>query len=283
MCAEPKLRTLNEPFGPKYANRSVLADAPDFTRIEEGHRLHAFPVEMRPYVDRYMTEPALTRLASAYNPMAPGYHLKTNRTLWKVIHANPAIKYFYEKAHLYHTFLLLRHPCPTILSMEKKYEPELSMILANESFCSTHLDSTQYDYFQDILRGGNRIQLFAAEWALEQLVPVKELPAYRDHVLVLSYEALRGEIEKGIRFVSEYCELSGIDRIIKATDAPSASTADERLQTVQEHTQSSFIAGWRKRMDPDTEKKIFEIIKTAGVDTYEVGRDLPSESYHTKF
>ncbi|MGB0370598.1 MAG: hypothetical protein ACPGN3_04550 [Opitutales bacterium] len=283
MGAEPHLRTLNEPFGPKFSGRSILAESPDFAKIEEGLRLHAFPESMLPYVDRYMNEPALTRLASAYNPLAPGYHLKTNRTLWKVIHANPAITYFYERAHLYHTFMLLRHPCPTILSMEKKYEPELGLILANETFCKEHLDDDQYSFFQNILKGGNRLELFAAEWALEQLVPVKELPKYREHIPVLSYEALRGDVARGIAFVAEYCDLSAPEKIIGATDAPSASTADERLKTVQSNNQSGFVAGWRKRMDEATEEKVFSIIRKVGVDTYEPGRDLPSPAYHTEF
>lgn len=283
MGAEPHLRTLNEPFGPKYAGRSILAESPQFTSIEEGHRLHAFPEAMLPVVDEYMAKPEHTRLASAYNPMAPGYHLKTNRQLWKVIHANPAITYFYERAKEFHTFILLRHPCPTILSMEKKYDPELDLILKNEAFCNAHLSADQYAFFQDILKSGSRIEHFAAEWALEQLVPVKELPKYREHIKVLSYEALRLDVDKGIRFIADYCDLEAPEKIIKATDIPSASTADERLKTVQANNNTSFVSSWRKRMDTDTEKRVFSIIQKAGVDTYEPGRDLPSTSYDAPY
>jgi len=283
MGAEPGLRTLNEPFGPKYAGRSILASIPEFKGIESGHRLYAFPESMLPIVDQYMSAPSYTRLASAYNPLAPGYHFKTNRTLWKVIHANPAIEYFYKRAQEFHTFMLLRHPCPTILSMERKYEPELDLILSNDAFCSEHLDSAQLNFLQDLLKNGSRLDHFAAEWALEQLVPIRKLPKYRSDIHVLSYEALRLDIDKGIGFLAEYCALEAPDKIILATNTPSASTADERLKTVQDSDQSGFIAGWRKRMDTKTEQHIFSILHKLGIDYYEFGRDLPTPDYHTEF
>lgn len=272
------LRSLNEPFGPKFVAESYLACFPEFKAIYRGHRLFEFPEILKPHVDEYMKKVAYSAISGPYNPMLPSYHLKTDRRLWKVIHANPAAEYFLERARRYHSFTLIRHPCPTVLSMSKKYAPELAIFLANEAFCQKHLDSSQFAVLKDIESRGDILELFAAEWALEQLVPCRLLPMYREHCPVISYEELRLNPATGFRYLADYCELDHLDAILKATNMPSASTADERLQLIQ-GSPEVVLESWKKYIDKETERRIFKIIQQLEIDYYEPDRLLPTPTY----
>ncbi len=270
---EPRLRSLNEPFGPKFIEGSPLAEDPDFARIYSGHRLFEFTGGICKQVECYMRDPVKSRLSGPYNPLSPSFHLRYDRSLWKVIHANPAIEFFYNKAEGFHTILLLRHPCPTILSMQKKYEPELALILENEAFCQKHLDAAQLASLQEIDRSGSLLEKFAAEWALEQLVPMQLLPKYKDRLLVLSYEALLSDPVQVIRRICKYCRLTAEESIVNALSYPSASTAGDRLEVLRSSSSDTLLRGWRQKMTTAEERRVFEIIEMLGIHSYSFGRD----------
>ncbi len=278
--AEPGLRTIDEPFGPKFVGRSLLARAPDFDTICRGHRLFAFPEAMIPWVERYMAEPRHTVIAGPYNPLRPRYHLLTRRRLWKIIHANPALEYFTTRAGDWHLFALIRHPMPTILSMSRKYEPELGMILENEAFMERWLDAGQRAFFEGVLKRGDRLELFTAEWALEQLVPHRLFSSMEREVCpVVSYEELRIAPQAGFAFLAAHCELERLDRILAASRAASASTADDRLGEVAREDARRALRRWQQTVDAETEQRLFGIIEKAGVDYYAPGRLLPTERW----
>lgn len=278
--AEPGLRSLNEPFGPKFVHRSILAGAPDFLKACSGHRLYEFTKGMAELTEKYMSDPGLSRLSGPYNPLSPSFHFCYNRSLWKVIHANPAIEYFYQRAHQFHTMLLLRHPCPTILSMQKKYEPELSLILQNKSFCQRHLDSAQFKFLMKIEDSGSTLQKFAAEWALEQIVPLKKLSPYRDRLMLISYEAILTDPGRAIQRICEYCNLSAQEEILASLKYPSASTAGHRMGELQRSSIEDLVGGWREKMSVDDESKVFEILDTLGIDSYSFGQNYVNAAYN---
>lgn len=271
---EPGLRSLNEPFGPKFIHRSILATAPGFDAVCSGHRLFQLDEDLADCTARYMTEPALNRLSGPYNPLSPSFHFRYDRTLWKVIHANPAIDYFYQQADRFHTLLLLRHPCPTILSMMRKYEPELALILRNEGFCRTYVDDAAYTAFQDIERGGTLLEKFAAEWALEQVAPLRGLEVHAAKLRILSYEALLAEPEASVSGIANFCELSDPEKILRYLRYPSASTAGDRMQTMKRASAADLIGGWRKKLSGEEEKAVFRILERAGIDNYVCGNDF---------
>jgi len=277
--AEAGLRSIDEPFGPKFVYRSYLARFPELAQIAHGHRLFDFPPSLVPRVQEYMREPGHTAICGPYNPFLPSYHLFTNRRLWKIIHANPAIEFFLRWAQEFHTFLLIRHPCPTILSMSKKYPAELATILAYQPFCAAYLSNRQFGLFKDIERGGTLLEKFAAEWALEQLVPWQVLPRYRGACEVISYEQLRLDPRRSLMHLATYCQLDQLDAIVRASNIPSASTADERLGYISSATAMDSLRSWRREIDEDMERRVFEIIDIVGIDYYEKGRDRPTQGY----
>ncbi|MEM6262801.1 MAG: sulfotransferase domain-containing protein [Bacteroidota bacterium] len=277
--AEPGLRFINEPFGPKYINRSVLNDRTEFKDFQKGHKFFQFDANIHQRVEDYLVDARHTKICGPYDPTKPNFHFRYNRRLFKVLVVNPVIDFFFDQEDHYQFLYLLRHPIPTILSSFQLPRMPLLRYLEEDSFRDNHLDEEQIGYIKWLAEHGNEYQLWAAEWVLDQLVPWKYLRNHPDAAMFISYEEMVASPRESINKIAEYCDFQRPELILRELNVPSASTTAEKFKQIGNTSAEEKLRAWRNKIDRNTQEQIFEVINRFGVDFYSLDSDMPSPQY----
>lgn len=273
--AEPGLRFVNDPLRDSWMRRKPLRGI----TLEPGDRLVEFDETIRKKINDYLGNIRYTRLCSPYDPFKPNFHLKTDRVLIKNLRVNPVIEHFLERSNTYQFLWLMRHPIPTILSSINLPRMDLMRYIEADNYREQHLSEELINFLLNLRERGNNYELWAAEWALDQLAPWKVFNARPDVSLRVSYEQLSAQPVQTVEKIAKYLNLKRPDLVVRALRIPSASTRTERLTLIEHANGNELVTAWKKKVSSKTIAQIFRVIDRFGIDYYTRSEVLPNQKY----
>jgi len=277
--AENKLRYINEPFGPKYFHRNLLNKYPQYSNFLIKNKILHVPDDFKYSLKKYVTDEKQTAICGPYNPARPNYHWISNRRIFKIIHCNPILDFFLTNFPTYFFIFLVRHPIATILSLNKSYGIQLSIYLQNKTFCKTHLTEDKVAYIKLLIEEGDRYKMWAAEWALDHLIPYTIFLNKPEKLPIISYESIVTQPKLSVDFLSHKLRLHNKDKVLKELSIPSASTSTESINKLKTYGSIKLVNSWRSKVSVQEERKMFEVIRKIGVNFYQEGDDFIQKEY----
>lgn len=271
LATQPGLRYVNEPFRGYLVAKAGLPTGLEHILPPTETKILAIPPDAQERFRTYLTDPRATRNQGPYNPFSPTFHFSTNRRVLKMLHASSVIEWIDDQQLGLDIVYLLRHPVPNVLSMTTSVAVRLEANLRHERFVARFLTPQQVELGWSILREGSKLEQFALQWCIDNLGPYRAVQAGGRDWTVLTYEELSLSPRQSVDLLAERLHLEQPEQMLRQMDVPSASTAQARVGALQSETAEKRVLGWRRRVDEDTEERIFSICDMFGIDAYERG------------
>ena len=275
--SEPHLRFVNEPLGPKFCNKTGLHKA----GISNGHKIIPRNEADVCFVMDLLKTPTMTRICGPYNPFSKTYHLWANRRVLKIIHASSLFPEIASEISRGNSVFLIRHPIPTILSMQSAgtYVHEAHEALEALKASGIELNEQIILYAEQLIAEGDELSLWALEWALEMYASWKAFDEGFFKPLIISYEELLLEPQKVISAVCNHCALEDKDRIVSSLKTPSSSTNKSKADHLYTSGATNLVRSWKNKIEEEDIARIFSVISTIGIDFYDAESFTPSVKY----
>ncbi len=210
-------------------------------------------------------------------PFSRFHRFLSRRVVIKDLRCHDLMNWF-EKRFNFKIIYLLRHPIPTALS--RKSYARLPLFLSNNLYCQRYLTPQLRAYGWSILDHGTELQKKVLDWTLQNLPPMKFLD--RGQWLCLHYEEMVLDPAANIQRLAVFIESLDKEKMLRQVNSASGSVflsdADTQRFLSQEAGNGDrlyLINKWRKRISPEEEKQVFEILRRFEIDIYEPGKDLP--------
>jgi hypothetical protein len=237
---------------------------------------------LTPYQFRRYTDDLMAGRIRVNAPVAfwrKGFRFRTDRLLLKITGGKPMMDWF-DTNYPVDVVYLVRHPVPQSLSCIRNGWPTTTKIyLRNEWFVETVLaDPALRDYAESIDRTGSELERFVVNWVVENLYSLQVLPQ-RPQWVALSYEECVVDQARVFTEVCRRLELTDIDRMRAASTRESRSSSlssAETVSAIKSGDRQEQISGWRKRISPEDEKRVAEILDRFGVTLYSATDPLPN-------
>jgi hypothetical protein len=213
-------------------------------------------------------------------PFTEFWHLKTDRVLFKILFAGEDCIDWFRTEFNAHVVFLIRHPIP--VSRSRKSLPRLESFLA-PPFCRFFSDA-QLAFAKEILNSDNFFQKAVLDWCLQNAIPLRHA---RPEWIVLTYEQLVVEPEVVISYLAKSLGLQRPElmrqRLLKASRSTGKSSVESQALLAdpaqsRAHRQR-LVERWREKITFEEESAAMRILKTFGIDVYELGRSMPVEKY----
>ena len=269
---QPGYKIENEPFDLR--NKLVR----DHTGISEWKELYNSGIEekIKPYIELKCKG----KLLSSTPPIFEPYHrLITHATIFKILHAfEDKINWFRDSFNGKVVFLI-RHPIP--VSISRGNCPRIDTFI--ESDYKNHFEKEHLQYAEKIIKNGSMLERVVLSWCFQNYVPLKMI---EEDWAVISYEQLVLDPVPVVNYLCKKLNLQKPERIFKRLNIPSESThlSDSKTQSIlkshdDENRKKYLIEKWRKKIAPEKEDKLMEILKIFNIDAYSSGSSLPDEKY----
>ena len=258
---------------------SIMTDnltAAQFRRLpkfEAGELVHLVGAEER------RVEDVVSRLLSGeltFNAPTifwrPGFHLRTDRIVLKIVAAKALIDWFDRRFDLDIVYLT-RHPIAQSLScIRNGWTLTTSAYLQNPWFVEHHLGE-QLGMCHDVAANGSPLEQFTLNWALENLVPLRLLPE-RPSWLHVSYEECVLEPDATLERTAAALQLDDVRamrRIMRKPSWSSGISTPETRRRIEAGDLGFMIGGWKRSVSDDDERSALEILERLGIDLYRAG------------
>jgi hypothetical protein len=207
---------------------------------------------------------------------APYFHRVTDRVVFQMTNETAMIEWF-DKHLPVNTFLFLRHPIPTALSiMELNWRHRCCDFLDNSCFVETHLTGRQVDLARQVMDRGPDLARHVLDWTLKMLLPVRALESGRHPSwLVLTYEETVRQPDRAISIVSERLDLPNTASMRAQLQRPSRTVTKATGPKVNDS--AYLLERWRKKVSNSEEEDLMRIPAEFGIKVYQAGRSLPVE------
>lgn len=271
----------------------ILLTLPSYKSVFEPFHKDWFPkvkelsLPPRPYLHPYQNNPQLRNyLENVFRgkiiSQIPRYKFKPgniSRRLFaknvvaKFVRANRLLPWITNNFELKGTFLMIRHPCATILSQlktgiygyfytkTKGAAPTKNMVLREASEIQQIKENKELMRKLDMIN--SQIEVLAAIWSMDNYIPLYYLKP-KDYYLVV-YEKLISEYEQEVKKYFEFIGENTPQSVYKMFKKPSMLT----METDKPYVGSSMqLEKWKKEF---TDKQITKILKVAnwfGLDFY---------------
>lgn len=214
------------------------------------------------------------------NPFGKYYRLSTNRIVFKIIHFGEDRINWFRDTFNGKVIFLTRHPIAVAIS--RKTLPRLKTFVRTDYIEQFTLE--QKKLAEKVFQTGNHIEKATLSWCFQNYPPLRDKS---DDWAVITYEQLIVEPQLVIKHLSEKLDLVKTDVINKnlARRSMVKKLSDDTTSEIFEKgdaEREKLITKWRKKVDSDTEKKLFEIIRTFNIDIYQEGNDYPIDKYLVK-
>lgn len=229
----------------------------------------------------YFSEDNKIKRFGPRNMFAGDYNFRTNRRVFKVIRANALIEWFAKELD-FEIVYLIRHPISQSLScIERGHHCELAEYIEDARFFEQYLDKGLGDFIREILHTGSELTRFAAEWCLDNLLPLKK-SVHEPSWLVLTYEKLVLKYEKTMGLLCDRLDLDHMERLFTRKTAPSFTTGRSGAQTLKKIINADsryLVERWKQDVTEEMEKAVFEILDRFHIDAYRQGSVLPGKRF----
>ncbi|MFW6015827.1 MAG: sulfotransferase domain-containing protein [bacterium] len=228
------------------------------------------------------------------NLFSKNHNFITDRTVIRYLRSCALIDWFCDNFDDY-TIFLSRHPIPTSLSRLKIWNRNdkikywgyyIEDFLKSDYYTSTFLTNDLLKYVNYKYKVSNDLEKFVLSWCLEFLPIMKKMNKLKknNNFIILTYEEMVLNTDKVIQLLSNKLQLDNRDRMFRQAKIPSTTVrhSDENTRIKFEngdYGQRYLIEKWKKEIDINQEKKIFEIIDKFNIDMYNYGNVLPKDNY----
>lgn len=252
-------------------------------KFDRGQVVHPDPdlePELKAYVDDLMA--GRIRVNAPHRPWRPEFNWRTDRLLLKIVDAKPMMDWFDEHYDVDIVYLT-RHPIPQALScLRNGWFTTTRAYTRNEWFVEEVLgDSALAAYAEGIDRSGSGLERFVVNWVVENLYPLRRLPA-RPQWLALSYEECVLDRERVLTSVAHRLRLDDLDRMRSASERVSGSSDSgsgmQRSQTadaIRSGDRDALVGGWQQRVTPDDRRAVARILDRFAVTLYDADSPTP--------
>jgi len=264
LSSEPGCKFINEPL-----NREILNGTNVLPIRTRWNYLSLTSYEEQIMKDYFQNDDRI----SCFGPISPfsnTFDFITNRRVIKVIRANALIEWFINNFD-YHIIYLIRHPIAQALScISRGHRCEINEYMRNRDYIRRYLSNGMVDRLKEICRSGSAIEMFVAEWCLENVPPLTLWDKRKDF-LVLTYEELVLKPRQIISVLCRKLNLKFPSEIMTRINQPSRSTDSSTKATVEsiKNARAQFlISKWEKEVNTKQKDCLFEILNIFEIDTY---------------
>lgn len=192
----------------------------------------------------------------------------SNRIVLKLTDCKPVIGWFDETFDADIVYLT-RHPIPQSLScIRNAWTLTAGAHLDDPRFVDANLDDAALALSHDILAGGDELQKFCLNWALENVAPIRLLPTHPNWLHV-RYEDCAIDPEGTLRTIAERLRLHDVERMNDVVDRPSQSSRRSTSATraaIESGDGRSQALGWRDTIGVDDERRCNSMLEALGID-----------------
>jgi hypothetical protein len=282
MSVENGIRSVDQPLSARQLDQERL----NYIPICENEQLIYLNEEEKNKVKEYLAliSNGTVHVNEPWEFWSKRFSFIVTRHFYKITDASSLIEFFAFNTDS-HLIFLTRHPIAQALSTIKRgWGLTCKAYLNNVYFVEEYLNEGTYELSRNILDQGSQIEKYALNWVLENLVALKKCTEI-EHCINLSYEEIVMYPEKIIMFLTEELKLNDSDKMEKRVLRPSKTinqdtSAYRKLSdTTSSEDMHFMIKKWKEEIDDKTERKVFDILESFGVDKYEFGNYLPAEKH----
>lgn len=210
---------------------------------------------------------------------APYFQRRTNRVVFQMTSGHALINWFAAEFPV-QILYLIRHPISNALSiMNAGWQPECFEFLSHQGFTNTYLTQQQLREANAIEQHGSLLQRHVLDWSLKNLVPLRALAhTSPPNWCTTSYEALTLHREQELTRIAGHLGLEHIELMMQQANRPSRTVSDATIREV--NNTDYLINRWRERVSPDQEKDLLAILELFGLNTYNIGENLPTTNHY---
>lgn len=212
------------------------------------------------------------------NFRADYFERHTDRVVFQMTNVTALIEWF-DREFTAQTLLLLRHPIPTALSIQRQgWESEDWEFVTHPNYVTRHLTREQLALAEDIVASGSLIERHVLDWTLKMLVPVRtfESDRHQDWTAV-TYEQLVLEPVTVLRHLAERLTLAHLSPMLAQVRRPSRTVTQETANRVNEP--SYLLDRWRRHVTEEQERTLMRIPEAFGLNMYPVGSRTATRRY----
>jgi hypothetical protein len=268
IAANRGIRPLNQPF--ELQSRTItLAQALEVPKFDKAVITSLDAIDER-RMRGLMTAILEGRIivGAPVKPWAPTFDRRSNRLVLKILDAKAVIGWFADTFPL-DVVYLTRHPIPQALScIRNGWTLTTRPYLEDVDFVTTHLGEEHLGWCTDLLRDGDDLDRFVLNWGLENLAPLRQLPA-RPEWTHVRYEDCVRRPEAVIDRLADALGLADRDRMLAQVERPSQSSTMSTAATrtaIAAGDRGAVAEGWRARVDADTERRVLGHLDRLGID-----------------
>jgi hypothetical protein len=271
LATQPAIKFIDEPLNIKHfqAGGGPLPASWEFLLPHPGRE---------PAIERYFDDLIHNRIGvGAPPPLSPFHRTLSRRLVFKILRCTDLMNWFEERFGAKIVYLV-RHPLATAVSRERFGRGPL--FVANDAYCERFLTPAQRQLARDVFADGTELEQKIADWALQNLPPLRFLD--RSRWLCLHYEDIVMRPEDVVRRIAAELVLPQPERMLRQvgqaskTAAKSDAVTQQYLQQAAEAEDRSFLLHkWRNKITPDEESRAFALLDAFGIDTYAAGEDMP--------
>ncbi|MBD3246208.1 MAG: hypothetical protein GF333_04285 [Candidatus Omnitrophica bacterium] len=272
LMTQPGFTVCDEPFNLRDRRRRRMLG------VNGWEELYARGAEERIAV--YMTRIAQGRVYLGpwryVNPFSKAQRGISRRVVVKIIHAGEDRIEWFKNNFQGKIIYLVRHPLA--VSFSRTQLPRVRVFLSSEY--RRHFTRAQIEYAQSLLRQGEHLEHAVLSWCLQNMVP---LHTVQPDWSVVSYEQLVLDPEPVIARLIRELELKEPEKLRQRLKVPSSTVnlsdqdTREKLACAGDHAQF-LVQKWRKKISPERENKLMDILKVFDIDLYRAGDFLPSKN-----
>ena len=276
IATQGRFKIVNEPFN---LRKEVIRDTlglrnwEDLFQAENRGRIRGY---VQLFIDGRDSDFRFKREA----PFSSFWHPVTDRIIFKILFAGEdCIRWFQSEFHG-HIVLLLRHPIPVALSRTEL--PRLKSYLVAPF--SEHFSESQLAYADEVIRGGDRLQIAVLDWCLKNSVPLREAhPSW----IVLTYEQMVVQPQVVINYLADRMQLNGRQRMLERVHTASRSTGKSKAESkevleddMEIRTRRRWLVErWKERVAREEVEQVAVTLSIFGINCYEAQSTMPTSHY----
>ena len=206
------------------------------------------------------------------------FDFRATRLVLKIVGAKAMIDWFDENFDIQVVFLV-RHPIAQALScLRNGWAPTTGAYLRNSWFADEVLGRELWAAANEVTRVGSDLEKLVLNWIVENLYPLRRLPA-QPQWFALSYEECVSYQEEMLALIADRLALSDLKRMARAAARESRSAGFSEAATraaIRAGRAQNLADAWVRRIDAEEQGRCFELLERFGITLYRPGSPMPN-------
>lgn len=248
-------------------------------KFDRGQVVHPDPdqeQELREYTDDLMA--GRLRVNAPHAFWRPDFSFRTDRLLLKILDAKPMMDWFDQNYDVSIAYLV-RHPVPQALSCARNgWGTTTRAYTRNEWFVEEVLgDRGLRDHLERLDREGSPLQRYVANWAVENLYPLRVL-SRRPEWTSLSYEECVVDRDRVFEMLCRRLDLSDVERMERSAARASRSSSlssQAGRDAIRTGDRTAQVSAWTDQVTREAQGQVADILERCGITLYSAFSSMP--------